>query len=272
VVSDISRVELRDVSHSFPGSGYALPVLKDVTLSIPDGQFVSLIGPSGCGKSTLLNLVAGFLKPSSGEVLYDGKPVTGVNRDTGYLTQRDTLLPWRTVRSNVSLPLRFRGTDKEETTRLVDEALEQVGLEQFAKSFPGQLSGGMRSRVMIARTLVYKPRTQLLDEPLGALDALLRTQMQKNLLEMWTWHQSTVMFVTHDIEEALALSDRIVVFSARPARVLADIPINVERPRDPRHDPVLIDHYTQIWGLLQDQLDIQAEVATAGIKAEAKSA
>jgi NitT/TauT family transport system ATP-binding protein len=261
-----SRVELRNVSHAFAGpAGAALPVLADVSLSIPDGQFVSLIGPSGCGKSTLLNMVAGFLAPSSGEVVYDGEPVAGINRDTGYLTQRDTLLPWRTVRSNVALPLRFRGSSKDETAKLVDEALERVGLADFKNAFPGQLSGGMRSRVMIARTLVYKPRTQLLDEPLGALDALLRMQMQEQLLQMWRWHQSTVMFVTHDIEEALALSDRVVVFSARPARVLADIPISIERPRDPRHDTTLIELYSQIWGLLQHQLDIQAAVTNSAV-------
>jgi NitT/TauT family transport system ATP-binding protein len=249
-------VELRSVTHAFPGTkGKAVvDVLDDVSLTVAPGEFVALIGPSGCGKSTLLNLVGGLLRPDEGEVVYDGAAVGGVNTDVGYMTQRDTLLPWLTVEANVALPLRFRRQSKEQQRELVAAGLERMGLGGFAHSYPGQLSGGMRSRVMIARTLVYRPRTILMDEPLGALDALLRLKMQDELLDMWRREAATVLYVTHDIEEALALADRVIVFSARPARVLCDLAVPGDRPRDTRRDQELVAMYDKVWTTLREEL------------------
>jgi len=252
-----ASVEVRSISHTFPATKGNEPVavLDDVSLSIAPGEFVALIGPSGCGKSTLLNMVGGLIRPDEGEVVYAGSAVGAVNTDVGYMTQRDTLLPWLTVEANVALPLRFRREGKADIKGLVTDALDRMGLGGFARSYPGQLSGGMRSRVMIARTLVYRPRTILMDEPLGALDALLRLKMQDELLEMWRRESATVLYVTHDIEEALALADRVFVFSARPARVLAELAVPGERPRDTRREKDLVAMYDVVWKTLREELD-----------------
>lgn len=249
-------VEVRSVTHAFPGiKGKAVvDVIADVSLTVAPGEFVALIGPSGCGKSTLLNMVGGLIRPDEGEVVHDGTVVDGVNTDVGYMTQRDTLLPWLTVEANVALPLRFRREGKDQQRELVTAGLDRMGLGGFAQSYPGQLSGGMRSRVMIARTLVYRPRTILMDEPLGALDALLRLKMQDELLEMWRRESATVLYVTHDIEEALALADRVTVFSARPARVLCDLTVPGSRPRDTRRHADLVAMYEKIWTTLREEL------------------
>ncbi|HMG44246.1 MAG TPA: ABC transporter ATP-binding protein [Acidimicrobiales bacterium] len=259
-----ASLELRGVSLAYPGPGGAppAPVLQDVDLSLRPGERVALIGPSGCGKSTLLNMIGGLLEPDEGQVTYDGGPIAGVNTDVGYMTQRDTLLPYRTVEANVALPLKFRHERPDDIRRRVDETLEQVGLSGFGRAYPGQLSGGMRSRAMIARTLVYRPRTLLMDEPLAALDALLRQKMQSWLLEMWGRESMTVLYVTHEIEEALLLADRIVVFSRRPARVLLDLAVTAGKPRDTRRDPDLIALHDLVWETLRDQLEAPSD-ATA---------
>lgn len=258
-----AALEVSNVSHAYGGTGGAplVPVLEDVEFSVKPGEFVALIGPSGCGKSTLLHMIGGLLDPNRGEIRYDGRPIVGVNTDAGYMTQRDTLLPHRTLESNIALPLKFRHMDKGQIKREVAAALQQVGLDGFSRAYPGQLSGGMRSRAMIARTLVYHPRTLLMDEPLGALDALLRQRMQDWFLELWSRDSPTVLYVTHEIEEALLLADRILVFSKRPARLLLNLTVHAERPRDSRRNPDLVKMHDLVWDTLRDQLEVNEPVA-----------
>jgi NitT/TauT family transport system ATP-binding protein len=258
-----ASLELHGVSHAY-GGGYGgaplVPVLEDIEFSVRPGEFVALIGPSGCGKSTLLHMIGGLLRPKTGQVRYDGRPIVGVNTDVGYMTQRETLLPHRTVEANVALPLKFRHMDKAKVDREVAATLLQVGLDGFNRAYPGQLSGGMRSRAMIARTLVYHPRTLLMDEPLGALDALLRQRMQDWFLDLWSRDSPTVLYVTHEIEEALLLADRILVFSRRPAHLLLDLRVEAERPRDTRRNPDLVKLHDLIWEALRDQVDVEEQV------------
>jgi NitT/TauT family transport system ATP-binding protein len=260
-----ASVEVKNVSHAYEGTGGRPPVqvLEGINFNVRPGEFVALIGPSGCGKSTLLHMVGGLLRPNAGELLYDGQPVRGVNTDVGYMTQRDTLLPHRTIEANVALPLKFRHVDRRTIKRDVNAALQRVGLGAFQHAYPGQLSGGMRSRAMIARTLVYSPRTLLMDEPLGALDALLRQRMQDSLLQLWARDAPTVLYVTHEIEEALLLADRVLVFSRRPACLLMDLPVPSPRPRDTRRNPDLVQLHEQIWEALRDQLETDEPLAEA---------
>ena len=202
------------------------------SIRIRAGEFLAIVGPSGCGKSTFLNLIAGTLRPSAGRVLYNDKPVEGANQDVGYITQKNYCLPWRTVEANVRLPLEFRGFPRDERDRRVAEAIRQVGLQNFERAYPRQLSGGMLQRVMIARTLAYGPATYLMDEPFGSLDAQLRTRMHAEVLRLWQETGSTFIFVTHDLHEAITLADRVVVISRRPGRIKQILDIDLPRPRD----------------------------------------
>jgi NitT/TauT family transport system ATP-binding protein len=210
----------------------ALHAMGPTTLSVRRGEFLAIVGPSGCGKSTLLNMVAGTLKPSEGLVRYKGATVNEINHDVGYITQKNFCLPWRTVEANVRLPLEFRKVSKAEAAERVRAALNQVGLKGFEKAYPKQLSGGMLQRVMIARTLAYKPDIYLMDEPFGSLDAQLRTRMHGELLRLWEDTGATFVFVTHDLQEAVTLADRVVVMSKRPGRPKLVLDINLPRPRD----------------------------------------
>jgi NitT/TauT family transport system ATP-binding protein len=209
-----------------------MQALGETTFSVKRGEFVSIVGPSGCGKSTLLNLVAGTLTPSSGEVLYRGRVVNEPNSDVGYITQKNYCLPWRNVQDNVALPLEFRGWDRDRIASRVREVLDQVGLTGFERSYTNQLSGGMLQRVMIARTLAYSPSTFLMDEPFGSLDAQLRLRMHSELLRLWQNTGATFLFVTHDLQEAISLSDRVVVMSGRPGTPKLIQDIDLARPRD----------------------------------------
>lgn len=209
-----------------------MAAMGPATFSVRRGEFVAIIGPSGCGKSTLLNLVAGTLKPSSGQVLYRGMPVEGLNRDVGYITQKNYCLPWRTVAENVALPLEFRGWSRDRIKTQTREVLAQVGLTGFENAYPSQLSGGMLQRIMIARTLVYGPSIFLMDEPFGSLDAQLRLRMHSELLQLWQRTGATFLFVTHDLHEAITLADRVVVMSKRPGRPKMILEISLPRPRD----------------------------------------
>lgn len=213
-------LDVQNVSKRFSQGAKVTDALAGVSFSVREGEFVSLIGPSGCGKSTLLNLAAGLERPDGGAVLFAGQSVAGPNTRVGYMTQDDALLPWRSVRGNVALPLEIQSVPRRERIKRADEILERVGLKGFEGHLPMQLSGGMRKRVSLARTLVYGARALLLDEPFGALDALTRTVMQQVLLDVVAALGLTVLLVTHDLHEAIAMSDRIVVFSRRPARVL----------------------------------------------------
>jgi NitT/TauT family transport system ATP-binding protein len=209
-----------------------LPALDRISLTVERGNFVALVGPSGCGKTTLLNLAAGLAKPDTGAVYYDGERLLKPNTSAGYLTQDDALLPWRDVLANVALPLEIKGVDKTTRFARAREIIRKVGLADFERHRPSALSGGMRKRVSLARTLIYRPETLLLDEPFGALDAQTRVLMQKQLLDLCRELKLTVLLVTHDIGEAIALSNRIVLLSARPGRVTEVMDV----PHAPDHD------------------------------------
>lgn len=230
-----------------------LHAMGPTTLQVRRGEFLVIIGPSGCGKSTLLNMVAGSLRPSSGSVTYAGVPVDGANRDVGYITQKNYCLPWRTVEANVRLPLEFRNTPPAELKERVTRAIAQVGLSGFEKAYPRQLSGGMLQRVMIARTLAYEPHTYLMDEPFGSLDAQLRLKMHAELLKLWEQTGSTIIFVTHDLQEAITLADRVVVMSKRPGKPKLIVDIDLPRPRDVidvQSNPAFGAYFKQLWSAL----------------------
>lgn len=234
---------------------------RDISLDIDEGEFVAIVGPSGCGKSTLLNLAAGLLAPSSGQVRYRGKPIAGPNTDLGYLTQKDTLLPWRTVEQNVAVALEIAGVDRKQRAERVRRYVELVGLGGFEKHYPSQLSGGMRRRAMLARTLIYQPRILAMDEPFGALDSQLRLVMQSELLRIWTETRCTTLFVTHDVGEAIALADRVVVFNGRPGRIAVVERVELPRPRDVfriRFDRRFNEMHDRVWGYLEDSVRLAA--------------
>jgi NitT/TauT family transport system ATP-binding protein len=230
-----SRIHIERLNHWFDD----LHVLEDVNLDIQPGEFVALLGPSGCGKSTLLRLVAGLEAASSGILTQDGAPITRPDPSRIVVFQDPTLFPWRTVWDNVALGLEAQGVLKREKGR-VDEALKKVGLEDFARSYPHQLSGGMAQRAALARALVNNPRLLILDEPLGKLDSLTRLEMQSELLALWQRNGFSALLVTHDIEEALFLAQRVVVFSPRPARIVSEIQVDRPYPRH-RGDAALSD-------------------------------
>ena len=231
----------------------ALHAMGPTTLSVKKGEFLAIVGPSGCGKSTLLNMVAGTLKPSSGEVIYKGKRVEKVNHDVGYITQKNFCLPWRTVEANVRLPLEFRKFPRAEADKRVKEVIRKVGLAGFEKAYTRQLSGGMLQRVMIARTLAYAPDIYLMDEPFGSLDAQLRMRMHAELMRLWQETRATFVFVTHDLQEAITLADRVVVMSRRPGTPTVIVDITLPRPRDVidvQGDPVYGAYLKQLWSAL----------------------
>jgi NitT/TauT family transport system ATP-binding protein len=248
-----AAIEVQDVSHRFDLDGRRLPVLDRISLRIQSGELVSLLGPSGCGKSTLLRLVAGLETPTIGAITADSVPVRGPDPSRVVMFQDPTLYPWRTVTANASLGLEARGLLRAQRHR-VDEALQLVGLSQFATAYPHQLSGGMAQRVSLARALVNDPRLLLLDEPLGKLDSMTRITMQQELVSLWQRSGFTSLLVTHDVEEALFMSNRVIVLSDRPATIKADMPIDLRFPRH-RGDPRLADLRREILGLLGLDMD-----------------
>ncbi len=208
-----------------------LPVLRDISFRVEEREFICLVGPSGCGKSTLLRLVAGLERPTSGEIHLAGKEVDQPSRDVGFVFQDPTLMAWRTVKANVTLPLEMNGHRKQVALRKAQELLELVGLAGFEKAYPAQLSGGMAQRVALARALVHEPKILLLDEPFGALDALTRERMGQELLRIWQAHRKTVLMVTHSVPEAILLADRVLVMGPRPTSLVAEVPVSLPRPR-----------------------------------------
>jgi NitT/TauT family transport system ATP-binding protein len=229
------KVELRGISHSFfDDSGYALDVLDDLSLEIGAGEFVSVVGPSGCGKSTLLRIVGGLLEPGQGEVLVDGEPPRRAQQKSrvGYVFQEPALLPWRNVRRNVELPLEIADRAVATNGSTSADLLDLVGLTEFAGYPPRHLSGGMRQRVAIARALALDPALLLMDEPFGALDEITREEMRLELQRIWGKERKTVVFVTHSIREAALVSDRVVVLSSRPGRIVESVDVHLPRPRD----------------------------------------
>jgi NitT/TauT family transport system ATP-binding protein len=228
-----SHIVIEQVNKVFTSGGRDVMALRDISIEIPQGQFTCLLGPSGCGKSTLLNAVAGFAPPTSGTIVADGQPVTGPGPERGMVFQEYALFPWMTVEQNIGFGLEIKRVPRAEIKRRVDELLALLSMSDFRARFPKDLSGGMRQRVAIARVLALDSPILLMDEPFGALDALTRRNLQDELLRIWAELKKTIIFVTHSIEEAIYLADRIVVMTYRPGTVKRDIVVDLARPRDP---------------------------------------
>ena len=251
-------VDLRGVSVGFqvPGKGQLLAV-DNIDLTAHQGEFVAIVGPSGCGKTTVLNMLAGLMKASAGTVERHGRPVEGPSRDIGYMLARSALTPWRTTRRNVELGLEIRGVPKGQRREKAMDLLRLLRIDHFADAFPSQLSHGMQQRVAIARTLAIDPDLWLMDEPFGALDAQTRVKVQSEFLALWEGSPKTVIFVTHDLSEAVLLADRVIVMTARPAKIKVDVRVDVERPRRPADqlfDPRLEEIERAIWEELRSEL------------------
>jgi NitT/TauT family transport system ATP-binding protein len=247
-------IELVNVSKSFKRGNSVVEALRGFNLKIAPREVVAVIGPSGCGKSTLLNMIAGLYAPSKGRVMYKGAPVKGVNTDVGYMTQKDNLLPWCTVRDNIAFPLELAGIARTERTARADAAIKEVGLDGFEERFPSELSGGMRKRVCLARMMLYGAETALLDEPFAALDAQLKLAMHDLLLRLAAENRQTVMFVTHDLMEAVTLADRVIVCTRRPATIALEQTIALPRPRDVlnvRFTSAFKEYYDALWERLR---------------------
>jgi NitT/TauT family transport system ATP-binding protein len=255
-----SAVSFEGITCSFAGraGGPSYTAVKDVTLAVGEGEFVSVVGPTGCGKSTLLNVAAGLLRPWSGTTRIFGEPLAGINRRAGYMFQAEGLMPWRSALANVTAGLEFRGVAANEARRRGEDWLERVGLAGFGDRFPHQLSGGMRKRVALAQMLILDPPILLMDEPFSALDVQTRSLMENELLELWSANRKSVLFITHDLEEAISLSDRVVVLSAGPAtHPIGDFPIALPRPRDVaeiRLVPEFIALHDRIWHSMKDEV------------------
>jgi len=244
------------ISKDDPGQRYT--AVQDVSLTVGAGEFVSVVGPTGCGKSTLLNVGAGLLQPSTGTVEVFGQPLGGLNRRAGYMFQAESLMPWRTAAQNVMAGLEFRGAAPAEAKAQAEQWLQRVGLRGFGDRYPHQLSGGMRKRVSLAQTLVLDPDIILMDEPFSALDIQTRQLMENEVLQLWQSKRKAVLFITHDLDEAIAMSDRVVVMSAGPAsRPIGEFTIDLPRPRDVaevRVTPRFIELHNAIWGVLREEV------------------
>jgi NitT/TauT family transport system ATP-binding protein len=260
------RIEYRDVSKVFFKGSERVHALRGVSASVQAGELLAIVGPSGCGKSTLLNLTAGLMQPGLGEVLHDGSPVTRVNTRVGYITQKDNLLPWRTVQRNVAIALELGGRSRlpqAEKAARIAQSIELVGLTGFERHYPHELSGGMRKRVSLARSLIYEPDVLLMDEPFGALDAQLKLVLQAELLKTWEGSDKTLIFVTHDLAEAISIADRVVVLSARPGEIRAVETIALSRPRDVfgvRFTPEFGVYFERLWATLGEDLHAGEEL------------
>jgi NitT/TauT family transport system ATP-binding protein len=251
-------IQVRDVSKRFThGGDPEFTALDRVSVDVYEGEFLAIVGPSGCGKSTLLHVMAGLKRPDGGAVIVDGKETTGTTPSTlGYLFQEDTVLPWFSVERNIALGLGYRGVPADEARRRTEWALQVSGLTEFRRSYPHQLSGGMRRRVALMMTLVVDPKILLMDEPFGALDTHTKTRMHASLLEIWEKTRQTIVFVTHDLMEAITLSDRVVIMSARPGRVKAAYPIRIPRPRDVikmKDSEEYLEDFREIWRILGEE-------------------
>jgi ABC-type nitrate/sulfonate/bicarbonate transport system ATPase subunit len=253
------KLEVRSISKFFRRNGNIVHALDATSLDVAHGRFVSIIGPSGCGKSTLFNVIAGLAKPTTGDVLADGQTILGKPGYVGYMLQKGLLLPWRTILDNIILGMEVRDVPKNEAVARAMPLIERYGLAGFEKHYPHELSGGMRQRVALLRTMLYDRDIILLDEPFGALDAQTRLIMQRWLLDVWSDLKKTVLFVTHDIDEAIYLSDEIHVFSARPGRIKARIDVPLARPRT--QDEVTSAEFTALKRTLLDLLAHEAQRA-----------
>jgi len=256
------KLEVRGVSKSF-GS---LEVLRNISIDVADHEFLAIVGPSGCGKTTLLRTIAGIETPDAGAIRVDGKPVTKPGADRGFVFQQDCLFPWRTVWQNTIFGLEINGRVSPETTARTRELLQLVGLNGFENYYPTQLSGGMRQRVNLARALAINPEVLIMDEPFSALDAQTREVMQLELTRIWQQGRKTVLFITHQIDEAVFLADRVVVLGRRPGRIKEVVPIDLPRPRalSVKRDPRFVGYVDRVWNLIENDVrDSVREDATA---------
>ena len=251
-------IAFENVTCSFETPEGVYTATKDVSFSIGDGEFVSVVGPTGCGKSTLLNAAAGLLKPAAGRVLIYGEALNGINHQAGYMFQAESLMPWATAIDNVMMSLKFRGVPENDAREAGFDWLERVGLERFADRYPHELSGGMRKRVAMAQTMIADPDILLMDESFSALDIQTRQLMENELLELWQAKKKAVLFITHDLDEAIAMSDRVVVMSAGPAsHPLGSFPIAIPRPRNVAEIRTRADFnecYSAIWEVLREEV------------------
>jgi NitT/TauT family transport system ATP-binding protein len=260
VIDVPAMLHIDGVSKRFVSRGNVVTAIEDLTFDVKAGEFVTVVGPSGCGKSTILNIISGLMRPTEGDAAVDGKSISGVTRDVGYVTQQANLMPWRTLIDNVSFPLEIAGVALAERHARARELIKLVGLEGFEKAYPHELSGGMRQRANIVRTMIYEPKVILMDEPFGPLDAQTRVVLQDLLLSLWERTGVTIVFITHDLHEAICLGDRVVLLSARPGRVarIEDIPL--PRPRD-----VFKMHDSRAFRELYDKLWLELERQVKGI-------
>jgi NitT/TauT family transport system ATP-binding protein len=256
---DLSAEALRfdDVTLGFPGGHQ--PAIQNVSFSVRRRKLAAVIGPSGCGKSTILNLAAGLLAPTRGQVHFNGERVTSVNSEAAYVTQKANLLPWLSVRANIGLALKFRKVPKEEREERTAHWIKLVGLTGFEEHYPRELSGGMQKRCAIARALIYDPSIVLMDEPFGPLDAITRLRLQQELLNLWEEQQGTLVFVTHDLNEAIYLADEVIVMSKGPGTVRRVLPVPFERPRDIGslvESREFAEIYNDLWSLFRSEIDL----------------
>ena len=255
------KIRARDVRMDFAiaderGRKQQIAALQDFNLDIREGEFFTLLGPSGCGKSTFLNVLAGLARKSGGSISIDGQPASGINREQGVVFQGYALFPWRTVLQNIEVGLEIRKIPKRERRETAEQFLHLVGLAGFGQRYPHELSGGMRQRVAIARSLAYSPSLLLMDEPFAALDAQTREILQSELLRIWEQHKTTIVFITHSLDEAIYLSDRIAVMTHRPGRIKSVLDIALPRPRpaEIRHAPAFVQLREQAWDVLRDEV------------------
>ena len=253
-----TKLEANNLRHEYyqPRTGGRLLALDNINLQVDDGEFVTIVGPSGCGKTTFINLADGLLKPTAGQILIDGKPVTGPGTDRGMVFQDSCLMPWRTVLKNVIFGLECQGLDNGEGQARARQFIKLVGLEGFEDHYPHELSGGMQQRCNLARALTVDPKILIMDEPFAALDAQTREIMQLELLRIWLQAGKTVLFITHQINEAIYLADRVIVFGARPGRVKQTLTIDIPRPRplSVKRDKKFLEYEDSLWNLIEEEV------------------
>ncbi|ARP96348.1 ABC transporter ATP-binding protein [Bordetella genomosp. 13] len=263
------KIVAQGVGKAYPvrgedGRPATLPVLRDFDLRVREGEFISILGPSGCGKSTFLSILAGLTPRSAGSIAIDGTPLHGINPDQGVVFQGYALFPWRTVLENIEVGLEIRGMAAAERRRIAQEHLEQVGLHGFGNRYPHEISGGMKQRVAIARSLAYKPDVLLMDEPFAALDAQTREILQDELLRLWERHRKTIVFITHSLDEAIFLSDRIAIMTRRPGTIKEIIDVPLLRPRSPelRNTEAFVRLRQRAWDILKSEVQFLDPAAT----------
>jgi len=255
----VSLLSVEGVSKEYHVRGKKVLALDSIDLAVAQGEFVTVVGPSGCGKSTLLNLIVGLLRSSSGRILFRGDPINGICTEIGYVTQKDNLLPWRTLIENVEIALEIRGIENSARRQRAEELIGQVGLSGFEDHYPHELSGGMRQRANIIRTLIYDPELILMDEPFGPLDAQTRVVLQDQLLKLWLASRKTIVFITHDLVEAITLADRVVLMTSRPGRIKSIENVTIPRPRNVfqiHERPEFRSAYERLWEQLRPEVNL----------------